>query len=236
MRTVVCEDLLKAAELEEPRQRRMKETGKLFVADGCVSVSARFDGVWTSSPLCIYYRIGIRAEAGTTAVPLGPASSWQFAPHADTFATDSNIGAAPSCASSPVTPPHSDTPICSAARLLTPASLVTPSSGFHGRTPRAPSWRANSASPISAQQKHMHALALQSSESVMGALVYRLVDELSLSGDENEQFGTKQPIFGGPDPATLQSVRGTNGLACAREAMVMRGGMSVAIAAIGWGI
>ncbi|KAG9088861.1 hypothetical protein FRC06_001823 [Ceratobasidium sp. 370] len=121
------------------------------------------------------------------------------------------------------------------AQLLTPASRVTPSSGFHGRTPRAPSWRADSASPISAQRMHMHALALQNSESVMGALVYRPVDELSLSGDENELFGTKESISGGPDPATLQSVRGTSGSAPAREAMVMRGGMSSGIAGMGMG-
>ncbi|KAG8745490.1 hypothetical protein FRC10_007837, partial [Ceratobasidium sp. 414] len=139
---------------------------------------------------------------------------------------------------SPRTPTSQLLPPTPPAQLLplTPTfqPSLTPASESPARKPRAPSLRVDSASPISAQQMHMHASALQDSESVMGASVYRMVDELSLSGDENELF-TKEPISGGRDPTMSHGVRGASGSVRTREAMVVRGGMSANIAEMGMG-
>ncbi|KAG9078979.1 hypothetical protein FS749_008958, partial [Ceratobasidium sp. UAMH 11750] len=143
-------------------------------------------------------------------------------------------------AHSPRTPTLQLSPVAPPARSLplTPTSqssqLLTPASGSPGRKPRAPSLRVDSASPISAQQMHMHASALEDSESVMGASVYRMVDELSLSGDESELFGSKEPISSARDP-TVQTIRGPSGSGRAREAMVVRGGVNAGMAEMGMG-
>ncbi|KAG9086696.1 hypothetical protein FRC06_002979 [Ceratobasidium sp. 370] len=210
--------VVSAVELEEPRQKENERAREA----GCISwIWTRRVGRW----------IGIFAFVATAAFPSLPdlTGFGLLRRSAAIVASGSGPRPAPQRSHSaqpcpgnshhvlthPPRTPTSDplrlaplalpvTPTSQSAQLHSPASpLVTPSSGSHGRTPTAPSWRVDSASPISAQQIHMHALALQNSKSVMGALVYRLVDELSLSGDENELFGTKEPISGGPDPATL---------------------------------
>ncbi|KAG8718623.1 hypothetical protein FRC09_012373 [Ceratobasidium sp. 395] len=135
------------------------------------------------------------------------------------------------------TPPTQNLP-------LTPTSQPSSISGSPPlRQQRSPSLRVDSTFPISAQQMHMHASALQDSESIMGASVYRMGDELSASeGDESEVYrrdvvsvaSTLSSVREGVLPSPI--IRDTPSPSVrTREALIVRGGMSAGSAEMGMG-